>query len=81
MAALPIFGQTTIVGALQSYNEETRGTERLQQYWPNDGAFECESTLDEFLQGKKGRTVSRGPSTAGLLTTALRRATARSLLW
>ena len=55
VAALPIFGQTTIVGALQSYNEETRGTERLQQYWPNDGAFECESTLDEFLQGKKGK--------------------------
>ena len=52
--ALTIAGQTRIAGALQSYNEETRGKQRSQQYRPVDGAFVSESTLEDFLTGKCG---------------------------
>ena len=51
---LSAIGQTKIAGALQSYNEDTRGKERTQQYMPVDGAFVSESTLDDFLTGKCG---------------------------
>ena len=52
--ALSVSGQTTIAGALQSYNEATRGQQRTLQYRPEAGAFVCESTLDQFLQGHQG---------------------------
>ena len=65
--ALSAVAQTNIAGALQAYNEEMRGKTRSQQYWPEDGAFVCESTLEEFMQGKKGcnrftRALYGGPS-------------------
>ncbi len=46
--------QTTIAGALASYNESTRGKVRLLQYVPDGDAFVSESTLDDFLQGRRG---------------------------
>lgn len=52
--ALTASGQTTIAGALQSYNDATRGQHRTLQYRPEAGAFVCESTLDDFLQGRRG---------------------------
>ena len=54
MTVLTVSGQTHIAGVIPSYNETTRGQQRTQQYHPEAGAFVCESTLDEFLQGRQG---------------------------
>ena len=52
--AQPSGQEPHIAGVIQSYNEGTRGKVRMQQYSPENGAFVCESTLDDFLQGKRG---------------------------
>ena len=46
--------QTKIAGALQSYNEETRGASRTQQYFPVDGAFVCENGTNRFTRALYG---------------------------
>ena len=43
-----------IAGALQSYNDGRQDVARTQQYTPDGDAFVCESTLDDFLQGRRG---------------------------
>ena len=56
-AVMAVFAQTQKVGDFiesTSYNLDKIGVERCQQYFPEDGGFVCESTLEEFLQGKKG---------------------------
>ena len=46
--------QTQIAGALQSYNEETRGTERTQQYYPEEGGFVCVNGTNRFTRALYG---------------------------
>jgi hypothetical protein len=43
-----------ISGALPSYNEEVRGKERVQQYWPEEGAFVCENGKNRFTRALYG---------------------------
>ena len=46
--------QTKIAGALQSYNEDSRGSSRFQQYFPVDGAFVCENGTNRFTRALYG---------------------------
>ena len=46
--------QTNIPGALQSYNENTRGQQRTQQYRPENGAFVCENGNNRFTRALYG---------------------------
>ena len=54
IAAVQSSAQTTIAGALQSYNEETRGTIRTQQYKPEGGGFVCENGTNRFTRALYG---------------------------
>ena len=46
--------QTPIAGALQSYNETTRGKERTQQYFPEQNAFVCVNGKNRFTRALYG---------------------------
>jgi hypothetical protein len=52
--ALHGMAQPQIAGALQAYNEETRGKQRTQQYWPEQGAFVCENGTNRFTRALYG---------------------------
>lgn len=49
---VPVLSQIT--GALPSYNEQSRGTLRTQQYWPVDNAFVCENGNNRFTRALYG---------------------------
>ena len=46
--------QTTIAGALPSYNDQVAGTVRQQQYWPQGQAFVCENGRNRFTRALYG---------------------------
>jgi hypothetical protein len=46
--------QTNIAGALQSYNDDKRGTNRDQQYQPMDGGFGCVNGTNRFTRALYG---------------------------
>ena len=54
MLGMTAIAQTPIAGVLPSYNEETRGTARRQQYWPEAGAFVCENGTNRFTRALYG---------------------------
>ncbi len=49
-----LLAQTHIQGALPSYYDEARGKERVQQYWPEAGAFVCENGSNRFTRALYG---------------------------
>ena len=51
---MTVMAQSHIAGALQSYNEATRGTQRSQQYYPEDGAFVCTNGQNRFTRALYG---------------------------
>ena len=51
---LKLTAQTTIAGALQSYNDEKRGTQRSLQYTPEEGGFVCVNGTNRFTRALYG---------------------------
>jgi len=49
-----IMGQIHVAGALPSYNDEVRGQQRHQQYYPEAGAFVCENGINRFTRALYG---------------------------
>ena len=53
-SVLQLTAQTTIAGALQSYNDEKRGIQRSLQYIPEEGGFVCVNGTNRFTRALYG---------------------------